>query len=252
MARKSQRASNRHPHPDLYVVDNDVRAKTEGPQRRKTWSLHDIKRIKPLTETQNDMFQSYFQGSQIVAAGSAGTGKTFLALYLAACDVLKESTEQDHIVIVRSAVPTRDMGFMPGTLEEKTAHYELPYQDTLAELFGRSKTYDDMKEAGIIKFMTTSYIRGLTWDNAIVIVDECQNMTFHEINSIMTRIGHNTRIIFTGDFNQTDLNKKGDVSGMDKFMKTVKRMKEFCVIDFKSSDIVRSELVKAWIMACEE
>lgn len=228
------------------------RAQQEGP-KRKTWSGHDIKTIKPLTQTQEDMFRAWFEGMNVCAHGSAGTGKTFLALYLALTSVL-DRREQNRIIIVRSAVTTREIGFLPGTLEEKIALYELPYQDIMWDLIGRKSTYDDMKAAGVVEFMTTSFVRGLTWDNAVVVVDEGQNMTFHEINSIMTRIGHNTRIIFTGDMKQTDLEMKRNSPGcgMSDYIKAIAHMKEFETVQFGPHDIVRSDLVKSWILALEQ
>lgn len=181
------------------------------------------------------------------------THNTFLALYLGLLDVLDNYEQRDKIIIVRSAVPTREQGFLPGTLEEKQMHYEDPYRDALAELFHKKTTYDDMKDSHVIEFITTSFIRGLTWDNAVVIVEEVQNMTWHEINSVMTRIGHNARIIFTGDLVQTDLNRRSnDQTGMVDFIKVVEKMNDFSLIKFTTHDIVRSGFVKNWIETCEE
>jgi phosphate starvation-inducible PhoH-like protein len=198
------------------------------------------------------MLHDYMEGFNITASGSAGTGKTFVALYLALNDILSPDTETERLVIVRSAVPSRDMGFTPGTLEEKAALYESPYQAMFADLFGRMATYQDMKDAHLVDFQTTSYLRGVTWDNAIVVVDECQSMTFHEINTIMTRLGKNSRIIMCGDLPQTDLRKKGEVTGMDKMLRITARMGGFSNVTFTVHDIVRSAFVKSWIMACEE
>jgi len=181
------------------------------------------------------------------------THNTFLALYLGMLDVLEKRDQRSRIIIVRSAVPTRDQGFLPGTLEEKQMHYENPYRDIFAELFHKYSTYDDLKAAGIVEFVTTTFVRGLTWDNAVVIIDEGQNMTWHEINSIMTRIGENTRIIFTGDLIQTDLNRKSsDQTGMNEFLTVVERMHGFSLLKFTTADIVRSGFVKHWIETCEE
>lgn len=224
-------------------------ARRNGP-KRKTWSVHDLKTIKPLTPSQEDMFHAFFNFDHICAHGTAGTGKTFLAFYLAFNEVLNPKTPQNRIILVRSVVPTRDVGFLPGDLEEKVAVYESPYKDICYELVGRRSTYEDMKDADIIQFMPTSFIRGLTWDDAIVIVDECQNMSFHEINSIVTRLGKNARIIFTGDTNQTDL-RPGEC-GMNKLLKVVSNIETFEMIEFGHDDIVRSEIVKSWIIATEE
>lgn len=232
------------------ALEHNGHAIQEGP-KRKTWSLKDLKTIKPKTSAQEDLFHAWNHGKHLVAHGSAGTGKTFLAFYLALDEVLNQRARR--IIIVRSAVATREVGFLPGTLEEKTAMYELPYKDIAWELMGRPLTYDDMKDAGVVEFMTTSFVRGLTWDNAIVIVDEGQNMTFHEINSVMTRIGENTRIIFTGDTKQTDLDgRKLGCEGMTHALKVFRNMGDFENIEFTKHDIVRSEFCKQWIVACEE
>lgn len=230
---------------------NNGRAIDEGPQKRKTWSEHDLKTIKPLKPAQEEMFHSWFNGKNICAFGSAGTGKTFLACYLALNELFLQKISR--IIIVRSAVPTREIGYLPGTLEEKTASYELPYHDIMWELIGRPSTYQDMKEAGIIEFLTTSFIRGLTWDNAVIIVDEGQNLTFHEINSIMTRVGNNSKIIFTGDTKQSDLDgKKLGFEGMTQALKVFQNLSTFSCIQFTPQDIVRSDFVKQWIIACEK
>lgn len=223
-------------------------AKRNGP-KRKTWSVHDLKTIQPLTPSQEDLFHAWFNYDHVCAVGTAGTGKTYLAFYLALSEVLNPKSPQDRIVVVRSVVPTRDVGFLPGDLAEKVAVYETPYKDICSDLVGRASTYDDMKEAGLIHFMPTSFVRGLTWDNSIVIVEECQNMSFHEINSIVTRLGQNSRIIFTGDTNQTDL--RPVECGMEKLMKTVNNIEDFGIIEFNHNDIVRSNIVRSWIIAAE-
>ncbi|TFG98552.1 hypothetical protein E4H12_05795 [Candidatus Thorarchaeota archaeon] len=227
------------------------KAMSEGP-RRKQWTKHDLKHIKPLTTTQEDMFRAFLEGKHVCAYGSAGTGKTFIAVYLALNEML-HSQVIDKLLIVRSAVATRDMGFMPGSLEEKEALYEAPYVDMFTEFLGRRTSYQDMKDADVVRFGTTSYIRGLTWDNAVVIVDEAQNMTFHEINSIITRLGENSRIIFAGDLHQSDLHgRRGEQTGLDTLIKVATRMPDFSVVHFTKHDIVRSSFVKSWICAVEE
>lgn len=225
-------------------------AQQHGPNKRKHWSTHDLKTIKPLTPSQHDMFHAFYENDHICAHGTAGTGKTYIALYLALTEILNPKTSQNRIIIVRSVVPTREVGFLPGDLNEKVAVYESPYKDICAELVGRSSTYDDMKDTGLIQFMPTSFIRGLTWDDAMVVVDECQNMTFHEINSIVTRLGQNSRIIFTGDTNQTDL--RPAECGMEKLLKVVCDIQSFGTIKFTYHDIVRSDIVKSWIIATEQ
>lgn len=232
------------------ALEANSHAITEGP-KRKTWSIKDLKTIKPKNSAQEELFHAWINGKHLVAHGSAGTGKTYLAFYLALQEVFEQRARR--IIIVRSAVATREIGFLPGTLEEKTAMYELPYKDIAWELIGRASTYQDMKDAGYIEFMTTSFVRGLTWDNAVVIVEEAQNMTFHEINSIMTRVGHNTRIIFTGDTKQTDLDgRKLGVEGMSHALKVMSKMSDFESVEFTKFDIVRSNFCKQWIIATEE
>lgn len=246
MTRKSRKKSNIEDE----LMYNNIKAIHDGPLKKR-WSIHDLRHIKPLTDTQETLFRLFFDDYNICAYGSPGTGKTFLGLYLAFNEVL--SGNHDRIIIVRSAVATRDVGFLPGTLDEKMALYETPYRDICSELFGRKSTYNDMKMAGKIEFMPTSFIRGVTWDNAVVVVDEGQNMTEHEINSIMTRIGKNARVIFTGDISQTDLRKNSkDVSGMAKMVRVMERMDEFECVNFLRDDIVRSTFVKNWIISLED
>jgi len=254
MARtRSKKKKNRREEIDyLKAIGANIAAKTEGPQKKR-WSVHDIKSIQPFTNHQQDFFQSYLQGSNVVAYGSAGTGKSFLALYLGLRDVIDRDMPQDHMVIVRSAVPSKEIGHLPGTVDEKMAVYESPYVDICSELFRRPSTYNDMKEAELIQFTPTSFVRGTTWNNALVVVDEVQNMTWHEINSVMTRLGSNSRVIITGDYNQNDLvNKRNETSGIARLVRTADRMTEFSNIIFTTDDIVRSEFVKSWIIASEQ
>lgn len=232
------------------LADNVVAIQT--PLAKKTWTKHDMKLIQPRNDNQAAMFTAFADQQNICAKGSAGTGKTFLALTLAMNAVLDPQCPQKRVIIVRSVVPTRDIGFLPGTAEEKVAVYEQPYKDIMHELFKRASTYDDMKVAGLIEFTPTSFIRGLTWDDAIVVVDEAQNMTMHEINSIMTRLGEDTRIIFAGDIVQNDLDgKRGNESGFAQTVKILDRIDEFSTITFGVEDIVRSALVRKWIIAHE-
>lgn len=234
------------------LIDNNSKAIERGP-KKKSWSLHDLRDIKPMTYAQNQMFESYFSGKHIVASGSAGTGKSYVAVYLALTDVLKQQSKQKEIIIVRSATSTKSVGFLPGSLEEKMMPFELPYKDIFANLLGKGESYDNMKEAGIVKFMATSYVRGLTWNNAIVIVDEIQSMTDHEINSIMTRIGHNTKIIACGDVAQNDLiYNRNETSGLSKALSAFEKMPDVDIVTFTRDDIVRSGFVRQWICALED
>lgn len=212
-----------------------------------------MRQIKPLTETQNDLFQSYSEGYNLAAIGTAGTGKTMCATYLALKDVL-EKGEYEKVVIIRSAVQTREQGFVPGTLEQKEAIFEMPYIDIVNDLFGRKDAYQILKQKGMIKFTTSSNIRGLTFDNSVIIVDECQSMNYHELDTIITRVGESSKIIFCGDTKQDDLatsKNRADVSGLYDFLKVLNEIPSFDVVKFGIDDIVRSGLVKEYIIAKE-
>jgi len=220
---------------------------------KKKWNKLDLKNIKALTPGQEDMIHAWHNDLHLCAYGSAGTGKTFLAIYLALQEILDGRFYCDHLIIVRSNVPTREVGFLPGTLEEKMSAYELPYMDICEELVGRPSTYEDMKRAGLITFMPTSFLRGVTWHNAVVIVDECENMNMSEINTIMTRMGENSRMIICGDLIQTDLPKAGkDMTGMKNMLEIIGNMRHFGCTAFTHTDIVRSNFVSKWIVASEE
>lgn len=232
---------------------NNCKAWQEGPQQRKHWSLYDLKEISPLTMTQEDLFHAFFAGYHVVGYGSAGTGKTLCAIWLALKEVLNKQTKLDRIIIVRSNVATREIGHLPGTAEEKLSVFETPYRDALDFLIGKSSTYDDMKAAGLIEFMPTSFIRGQTWDNAIIIVDEAQSMSWHEINSVITRIGENSRLFVLGDTKQDDLiYRKYDTSGFPKALNIFEKMSSMAMVKFTHNDIVRSAFVKEWIITTEE
>jgi phosphate starvation-inducible protein PhoH and related proteins len=250
MARKNRRINPKEEV--VYLQDRyNMQAMSEGPSRKK-WSLHDLNTVQPKTPKQQEMFDMFFEGDKnILAYGSAGTGKSFLALFLAFCDVLSADSPRTKVRIVRSIVPTRDIGFLPGTIDEKISVYEQPYIDILEELIGKASTYDDMKKAHLIEFTPTSFIRGSTWDNEIVVIDEAQNMTFPEINSVLTRTGVNTRILITGDLVQTDLTRKSEQSGFSKMVYVTSKMREFGMAEFGINDIVRSDFVKSWIIASE-
>lgn len=199
-----------------------------------------IPEIEPLTRNQLVAFEST---KHMVLCGAAGTGKTFISLYLAFDDIAKQDYEK--VILVRSAVPTRDMGFLPGTDKEKAKVYEEPYYAIANEIFQRGDAYEILKKHNVVNFMTTSYLRGLTVRDSVVIVDECQNMTFHELDSIITRVGENSRIIFCGDFAQADLPK----NGMKEFLQVLNEMSEFDIVEFGISDIVRSSFVKKYLIA---
>lgn len=211
-----------------------------------------LKRVVPLTENQRRTFEAFDSGQHLMLHGMAGTGKTFISLALAINSLIQEAGLQDRIIIIRSVVPTRDMGFLPGSHKEKMAVYEAPYYAISTELFGRSDAYDILKNKGAVDFISTSFVRGITLNNCIVIVDEINNMTFHELDSIITRIGNNCRIILCGDFRQSDLTKEQERNGLKDFMKVVDKLNDFTYIEFEQQDIVRSKLVKEYIIAREK
>lgn len=202
-----------------------------------------LREIEPLTRNQVRAFDST---KHLILHGLAGTGKTFISCYLAFDDMAKG--EYEKLVIIRSAVPTRDIGFLPGTEKEKSSVYEEPYKDIANEIFGRGDAYGILKQKSLVDFMTTSFIRGITLKHAVILIDECQNMSFHELDSIITRMGQNCKVIFCGDFRQADLKQ----NGMQDFLKILKRMNEFDFIEFEVEDIVRSEFVKNYIIAKNE
>jgi len=209
-----------------------------------------LSQIKPMTATQEDAFDAWDDNYHLMLHGIAGTGKTFIALYLALQSVM-EKKEQSKVFIIRSVVPSREMGFLPGNQKEKTKVFETPYVDIATKLFNRGDAYSVLRSKNIIDFMSTSFIRGITIDDAVIVVDEVQNMNAMELHSIMTRVGENCRIIFSGDIRQDDLTseRKKEYSGLSDFMRIIDRMNEFEFVEFTSNDIVRSDLVKAYIIA---
>jgi phosphate starvation-inducible protein PhoH len=203
---------------------------------------------EPLTANQKEAFQSYKSGQHLALIGAAGTGKTFIASYLALEEVLDKSNAYEKIIYVRSAVPTRDMGFLPGTQEEKEEAYKAPYKAIVDELFEETGAWDKLINNKAIEYLTTSYIRGLTIQNAIVIIDEAQNCNYHELCSIITRLGNNTKLVVCGDHYQSDFRTEKDKEGLNGFLYILKHMKYFDIIDFTWEDIVRSGLVRDFLM----
>ena len=212
----------------------------------------ELRTIKPLTVNQQTTFESYRNGYNLMLHGYAGTGKTFCALYLALEEVLSNRSTFDKIVLIRSVVPSRDMGFLPGSIKDKIAVYEEPYKEICDDLFGRGDGYGILKMKKMIEFTTTSFLRGLTFNNAIVIVDEINNMTYQEIDTVMTRLGNNSRIIFCGDYRQTDLNKPHERTGIREFMDITRRINSFRHVEFQKEDIVRSGVVRDYIITKTE
>jgi len=213
--------------------------------------LDNLKTFQPLTDNQKKFFDAYKLGDYFIALhGVAGTGKTFIALYKAIEEVLDKNNPFNKIIVVRSAVQSREMGHLPGDVGEKMEIYEQPYRQICHQFFDRKDAWDRLEEQGHISFISTSFIRGMSFDNAIIIVDEMQNLTYEEIDTVMTRVGHMSKILWRGDYRQTDLNKKrNDMSGILKFFDIAQHMKAFTRIEFTVDDIVRSSLVKDYILA---
>jgi len=211
--------------------------------------------VSPVTDNQKKAFQDYKLGKNLFLYGAAGTGKTFVTLYLALQEVLRNETKYDTVYIVRSAVPTREIGFLPGDEEDKTALFQVPYQNMVKFMFEQpneqafSILYDRLKNQGSLMFLTTSFLRGITLDNAIIIVDECQNLTFHELDTIITRVGMDSKIMFCGDFFQSDLQRTSDKNGLKHFMSILRGMDSFSNIEFTIGDIVRSGMVKEYLIS---
>jgi len=207
-----------------------------------------LKTVTPLTDNQQTVFDSFESHKNLLLHGLAGTGKTFLSLYLALRSVMKRESVFNNVIIIRSVVPTRDIGFLPGDETEKTKVYEAPYRGICSELFGRDDAYDVLKRFKLVDFVTTSFIRGTTINNAIIIVDECNNMNFHELDSVITRVGSNCQLLFCGDYRQADLPKQVDRNGLKHFMNILEVMSCFHHIEFNAEDILRSDLVKQYII----
>lgn len=210
-----------------------------------------MQRVEPLTDNQSLAMTAYARGDNLLLHGMAGTGKTFLALAMALQDMMAGDVPQKKITIVRSVLPTRDIGFLPGSVEEKIAVYEAPYIALCTELFGRADAYGILKSKGVIEFIPTSFIRGVTIQDSIIILDEVNNCTFHEIDSIITRPGKNCRLLICGDMRQSDLTREQERAGLGDFIRIVDKMKSFAHVEFEEDDIVRSDLVKEYLIAKE-
>ena len=224
-------------------------------KRKKPINLDFFKDIKPLTSNQERFFDQYDENKNLVAYGCAGTGKTFITLYRAIQDVLDQKTPYEKVYIVRSLVATREIGFLPGDHEDKSWLYQIPYKHMVKYMFQMQDDaafemlYSNLKAQGTIDFWSTSFIRGTTFDNAILLVDEFQNLNFHELDSMITRVGENCKIMFCGDATQTDLVKQNERSGIIDFINILRNMNSFDIIEFNADDICRSGLVKEYIIA---
>ena len=213
-----------------------------------------LTKIKSVTDNQKAVFDSWKEGKNQFLFGCAGTGKTFISLYLAMQDVLNLQTKYDKVILVRSLIPTREIGFLPGDEEDKAALYQVPYSNMMQFMFEQpneqafSMLYDRLKAQGSFYFLSTSFLRGLTFDNSIIIVDECQNLNFHELDTIITRVGQDSKIIFCGDFSQTDLTKTTEKNGLMDFLQILQEMDEFHCCEFNIGDIVRSGFVRNYLI----
>lgn len=210
--------------------------------------------MKGVTKNQLEVFKQYAEGKNLFLYGPAGTGKTFVILYNAIKEVLDPKTNYNCIYIVRSLMPTRSLAFMPGDEQDKSSLYQVPYDNMLQLMFKLSSKeqfdmmYEELKKQENVAFLSTSFLRGITLDNAIVLVDECQNLNFHELDTIMTRVGQGSKIMFSGDFDQTDLREDDEKAGLGQFIKIINEMKEFYSCEFDIGDIVRSGLVRSYII----
>jgi predicted ribonuclease YlaK len=223
-------------------------------KRKKPIGAELLLDIEPLTDNQRKLFESYDAGKHLVAHGVAGSGKTFLCLFKALQDVLSECTPYEKIYIVRSLVPTREIGFLPGSHDDKASLYQIPYKNMVKYMFQMPSDadfemlYGNLKAQETISFWSTSFIRGTTLDNCIIIVDELENLNFHELDSIITRVGENTKILFCGDASQSDLIRQNEKNGVVDFMKILRQMPSFDIIEFEVEDVIRSGLIKEYII----
>ena len=224
-------------------------------KRKKPINSNYFLDVGPITENQELFFNEWKNGKNLFAYGAAGTGKTFIALYLALKDVIDEETPYEKVYIVRSLVSTREIGFLPGTHEDKSELYQVPYKNMVRNMFHMpdqasfDMLYDNLKNQETISFWSTSFLRGTTLDDSIVIVDESQNLNFHELDSIITRVGQDSKIVFCGDINQSDLQRTNERNGILDFQRILQGMEEFEEIEFGISDIVRSGLVKSYLIS---
>lgn len=237
----------------LAAIQNDVTARQEGPQQKKGWHLRDMAPFVPRNDKQRYAMEDYQRGANIALLGSAGTGKTLLAMSAAFGDLLRQGSGIEKVLLMRSTVQSRNQGFLPGDINEKEEPFTTVYKDKLTEMFGRARTYEDMQAAGKLEFVSTSFQRGKSWDNTVVIFDEAQNANWEEINTAMTRLGQNSRIIIIGDTKQCDMSGKGlDLSGLDTFEKVALGMPSISITTFTSADCVRSGFCRDWLQAVEK
>jgi len=227
-------------------------------KRKKPINSDLMKQVEPLTDNQQELFRCYKNDQNLVAYGAAGTGKTFITLYNALKEVLDVKSSYEKIYLVRSLVATREIGFLPGDHEDKSSLYQIPYKNMVKSMFELpteadfEMLYGNLKTQGTVSFWSTSFIRGTTLDNAIIIVDEFQNLNFHELDSIITRVGENSKIMFCGDARQSDLTKQNEKNGVVDFLRVLRLMPSVDLIEFSIEDIVRSGLCKEYLLAKDE
>ena len=223
-------------------------------KKNKEVNMNDLVTIKPITDNQKVVFSTWKKGLNQFLFGAAGTGKTFISLYLALQEIMDLKKPADKFILVRSLIPTREIGFLPGDEEDKAALYQVPYRNMVQFMFEMPNEqafnglYDKLKAQGSLYFLSTSFLRGLTFDNSIIIVDECQNLNFHELDTIITRVGQDSKIVFCGDFGQTDLVRNNEKNGLHDFMRILEEMKEFNCTEFTIGDIVRSGFVRSYLI----
>ena len=223
-------------------------------KKNKELNHQQLVTIKPITDNQKQVFATWKKGQNQFLFGSAGTGKTFVSLYLALNDIFDLKKPQERVILVRSLIPTREIGFLPGDEEDKAALYQVPYQNMVQFMFEMPNEqafnglYDKLKGQGSLFFLSTSFLRGLTFDNSIIIVDECQNLNFHELDTIITRVGQDSKIVFCGDFDQSDLQKTNEKNGLHDFLRILEEMDEFNCTEFTIGDIVRSGFVRNYLI----
>ncbi|MDP7366822.1 MAG: PhoH family protein [Candidatus Pacebacteria bacterium] len=223
-------------------------------KKNKEINHNNLTTVKPIGDNQKEVFSTWKKGKNQFLFGAAGTGKTFISLYLALNDVFDLKKPYDKVVLVRSLMPTREIGFLPGDEEDKAALYQVPYQNMVQFMFELpneqqfNTLYDKLKGQGSLFFLSTSFLRGLTFDNSIIIVDECQNLNFHELDTIITRVGQDSKIVFCGDFDQTDLIRQNERNGLHNFLRILNEMEEFNCVEFTLGDIVRSGFVRSYLI----
>ena len=234
--------------PKQQMQEQEVLTQTKKLPRLK---IEHMQRVDPMSDNQSKAFHGYHKGKNLILSGSAGTGKTFIAMYLALKEMLEGNGPYKKVVIIRSIVPTRDIGFLPGDEAEKKEAYMLPYIEICNELFNDKLAFEKLQDHGQIEFLSTSFIRGTTLNNCIIILDEMQNCVFRELDTVITRVGSRAKFIMCGDYYQSDFDKKSDKDGVLNFLKIVDSMNSFTHVEFTWADIVRSDFVRDYIVTKE-